>query len=744
MVRVEEDRADDKPQSSGQAQASPEATQAGLEQCLQLLRGQTDEQRLVGLLLVTKFVSPADTDSLRRVLDAMGWRFLNRLLASRGDGSMAAGYRQLALSIMSALCRLPEVASSNEVLTKIPLLLDTMREGSDGAQDALECMVAVCSSAPDGLVIARESGAIPAICSYVAMQAGRTNLALPVQLLGLLLNMHQVIKENAEVLASIVPIVAATFASNSDRLKFEALALLQRLLASDESACLFHYLEINPDTQWPRDVRTGVGTLLHSRVGHAQKQSSLLVAEALVQLCGVDWLSGSIEGMPANRFFQLVLETVRVEVSVLLQAEVRKDVPTDAEGLDARKLSTPPQTAPPSSSYETAETQDNDDLEEADQAPIQPPVSRFAAAPTHEQTLSACFVLLEAVIEAMSRQAAQMDVETGGLVPLRNQPSAALSNAVLMKSLDTLTTVHGELIEYLQLAKDAGIREGALLQASTISLDTASSLYDVTSIAASRSLGRFLAEAPGAYRPQARAFSHIPIPCSVLSLLDYLMSLQTADGEPGTVIPFLLPALLQMTDEEDALRAVAESGSLDKLLQYTGMTLRKAATGTYDDLPASLLACDVLNNFLSNNSIRMSDKVLLHLLPPLSAVATGQQHAWPVLAAISQILRRVGEAAAADALLMRQLTLLQLAAIDHGYKGWLSKELEEGVQASWETVVASCTEVVPLLLRFCNTQDISTFLQRVSHSRSPDVTTINTVKHHGVRALAYEVYSRSS
>lgn len=51
-----------------------------LEECLKLLKGERDEQRLAGLLLVTKFCKADDHSSLRRVYEAVGSLFLDRLL----------------------------------------------------------------------------------------------------------------------------------------------------------------------------------------------------------------------------------------------------------------------------------------------------------------------------------------------------------------------------------------------------------------------------------------------------------------------------------------------------------------------------------------------------------------------------------------------------------------------------------------------------------------------------------------
>lgn len=57
-----------------------QAAAGSLEECLKLLKGNIDEQRLVGLLLATKFVSGNNVEAVRQVFDAVGIQFINRLL----------------------------------------------------------------------------------------------------------------------------------------------------------------------------------------------------------------------------------------------------------------------------------------------------------------------------------------------------------------------------------------------------------------------------------------------------------------------------------------------------------------------------------------------------------------------------------------------------------------------------------------------------------------------------------------
>lgn len=63
---------DDAPSSSTSSRS--------LSDCLDLLRGPTDERRLVGLLLATRVLPRGDATALRAAKDAIGGSFLERLL----------------------------------------------------------------------------------------------------------------------------------------------------------------------------------------------------------------------------------------------------------------------------------------------------------------------------------------------------------------------------------------------------------------------------------------------------------------------------------------------------------------------------------------------------------------------------------------------------------------------------------------------------------------------------------------
>lgn len=58
-----------------------------LDDCLRLLRGERDEQKLAGLLVAANVCRAGDADAVRKVYNAAGPRFLRRLLNTGKRGA---------------------------------------------------------------------------------------------------------------------------------------------------------------------------------------------------------------------------------------------------------------------------------------------------------------------------------------------------------------------------------------------------------------------------------------------------------------------------------------------------------------------------------------------------------------------------------------------------------------------------------------------------------------------------------
>lgn len=115
-------------QSSGDEQQQRERQSAVLVQCLKLLRGNSDEHKFAGLVMVTKHMpAPALSGTeassngklLRQICNAVSPNFVHRLLRTAGDGGGSGGdgrkvvgttrglsvYQQIALGVLASFLR---------------------------------------------------------------------------------------------------------------------------------------------------------------------------------------------------------------------------------------------------------------------------------------------------------------------------------------------------------------------------------------------------------------------------------------------------------------------------------------------------------------------------------------------------------------------------------------------------------------------------------------------------------------
>ena len=124
----------------------------GFQACLSQLRSEDDDERLVGLFMLTKVLPPnslccPENGPLRlQVFDAIGAEFMKRLLATKDDDFMS---RNLALNILSSFVVETEIAMKFRSAT--PVILRAMRSDADAAvvRDAILVFAGVFQSNAD-------------------------------------------------------------------------------------------------------------------------------------------------------------------------------------------------------------------------------------------------------------------------------------------------------------------------------------------------------------------------------------------------------------------------------------------------------------------------------------------------------------------------------------------------------------------------------------------------------------------
>ncbi|CAD6249093.1 unnamed protein product [Miscanthus lutarioriparius] len=413
-----------------------------LEDCLRLLRGERDEQKLAGLLVAANICRAGDTDAVAKVYRAVGPRFLRRLL-NTGLGKVEGGkeeereaYLRLAVTVLAGLARVPEVAADEGVVSTVPLVAEVIIKSTDPAitEECFELLSLIAIASEDGAYKFCEPGVIDMIfLQILSLTDGSKCVELAINLMQLLVHKLKVDTMRVEKLqgmTSMVTCLARLFAVLHTAVKFHALHMLTTLLSQKESP-LHDSLRSIPASIWESHIRVGITAILQNRVVSSEKLHSLLLAECMMSILGEDWLSEDFEVqdnqnvLPVDKFVLLVLESTRVEVAVLLN--------------ELAYLK-----------YESSKTSQTDE-----------------AVSQKQRNLAILFSLIERIIKMIS------NASSGEGAPIQT-----IRESTIMQAITGLNETISLVLDFLQDAKDHGQQKGDDL------------------LAAARIVGSYLAEAP--------------------------------------------------------------------------------------------------------------------------------------------------------------------------------------------------------------------------------------------------------
>ncbi|TXG62225.1 hypothetical protein EZV62_013588 [Acer yangbiense] len=612
-----------------------------LEDCLKLLKGERDEQRLAGLLLVTKFCKGDDVVSLRRVYDAVGVRFLDRLLRTglgKGNVSGSGGdnrdaYLQLSVTVLAAFCRVPEIASSEDMVSKIPLILEIIsnQPGAPVLEECYEFLYLVTTATGDGVTTLYESGGIKVLALQMSnlldvnkiqkevmgckcfVDSHSMELGIKiVQLMLSKLSLEIVINDYLSELSMMVTTIARQFAVLHNALKFESLHLLSAILSSNYSAPLHEALRIMPDVNWSLYMHVGIVAILQNRVAPSDKLQALILAESMVSIKGEGWLISQIKlpdvqnSVPADRLavflnevvssktsigramrsfsgqfifrcLLLVLESSRVEIAVLLN-----------------KLA-----------YLKYEASKN--------------TSSTAEYVHLQQNVAIALSLVEKIIKLISNS--------------YGNEGDVIDESTFTKVINGLNETIGVVLEYLQDAKEHGQKKGNDLLASVRLVGSiiigACVAFLKAGLSIKRSAFRFLKMVVGKLNQAMRVMraslylAETPIAYKekVGELLEFMLSVEGEDEpSPFYSVCFLLPMLCQSTMEIGGIKALASSGGykpvVECLIKVIGPNCRMVENDR-----CIFLACDtILNLLLKKDQVQlpMDHTTFVNLLKALA------------------------------------------------------------------------------------------------------------------------------
>lgn len=274
------------------------------------------------VLQVTKAVRAGEVDckTRRRIFDAVGFTFPNRLLASREPpaGCPEHVFRALGLTLLTCFCTDPELARHSQILNKIPTFNDILASPcnpddtytSSMIDDVYQCLGAVLATArgPRELV---SRGTVSALCQVYLKNSYGHDHALQL-LQGLLATAEARCWQRATPdLMAVLGKLSEMFHRAEDMTKFQMCAILP------------HFMPPPPLlTQHPQgskclhNLYRGLASILSSRLSQLQRDPALKLAACLSQACGSEWIPA---GNAGSKFLALLVNLACVEVRLCLE-----------------------------------------------------------------------------------------------------------------------------------------------------------------------------------------------------------------------------------------------------------------------------------------------------------------------------------------------------------------------------------------------------------------------------------------
>ena len=300
-----------------------------VSKCLGLIQNsQNDSEKFAALLIVAKAVKSNEVDDAerRKLFDAIGFTFINRLLITKEDASGVPQdelFIKIAITLLACFCTDKELVRHSEMINKVPLFVETVQSfaaeksvSSDEIfDDVLQCVEAMVDE-QECLTVLISEGITEALGNVYINKRSKRVFAVLLKLLSkvtLVQQLHNLFQKPGIKLLSLV---SHAFKSTQDAFKFElakGLCTVLQTISSEMLACLF-------DTQWVSDLRCGLLDILCSKISVEHRRSALCLSSLLCSCIGMEWTiaSDTSTHSPDVKFLQLLAHLTEVEVSVIL------------------------------------------------------------------------------------------------------------------------------------------------------------------------------------------------------------------------------------------------------------------------------------------------------------------------------------------------------------------------------------------------------------------------------------------
>lgn len=295
--------------------------------CLSLIQNsQNDSEKFAALLIVAKAVKSNEVDGTarRKLFDAIGFTFINRLLITKKDANGVPQdelFKKIAMTLLACFCTDKELVKHSEMISKIPVFVEVVQSfvaaesaSSEMLDDVLHCVEAMMDE-EECFAALVSGGIIEALGNAYLGQKSEGTFTMLQKVLNKVMFVQQVQVLFQEPGIKLLNLVCHAFKSTHDAFKFELLKNLCTMLQIINSDLLVRL----SDSHWISDLRCGLSDILSSKISVEHRRLALCLASLMCGCVGMEWtfISGT-SSSPDTKFLQLLVHLTEVEVFVIL------------------------------------------------------------------------------------------------------------------------------------------------------------------------------------------------------------------------------------------------------------------------------------------------------------------------------------------------------------------------------------------------------------------------------------------
>ncbi|XP_068706405.1 neurochondrin-like isoform X2 [Montipora foliosa] len=274
-----------------------------LQKCILAINSaRNDSERFAALLLVTKIVNSNSVESFgrRRLFEAIGFNFINRLLRSRRlpTGCPHDVYRSLAFAILACFATDEEFLLHPDMISKIPLILKAVAnkekiESDSTTADCYQILISLASSSI-GCRYLSDKETFSTICQMARdMKCAHSKKAFDIVVCMVNNGTHsaRLWEEDREILLDLLETLSKRFKEAEDKSKFEFCNDVVLFLASVEKSSFVETERL----QWVDNICIGVAEVLRSKVSSHERDPAIVLVSLLIELVGMNLIIGRIQ-----------------------------------------------------------------------------------------------------------------------------------------------------------------------------------------------------------------------------------------------------------------------------------------------------------------------------------------------------------------------------------------------------------------------------------------------------------------